>query len=62
MGTRSKATAEKRRKEIARKEKQRLKFERRAERRALASVEQTTDPNQPVLIEDAAVRGAERCS
>jgi hypothetical protein len=33
MARRSKATAEKRRKEMARKEKQRAKFERRAQRK-----------------------------
>lgn len=37
MSTRSKASAEKRRKEIARKEKRRLKLERRLERRAQSS-------------------------
>jgi hypothetical protein len=41
MSTRSKATAEKRRKEMARKEKQRLKAERRLQRK----LERAQDPS-----------------
>ena len=53
MATRSKSTAEKRRKEMARKEKQRLKAERRAQRKL--DLEQgivPADDQLEVLTED----------
>ena len=48
MATRSKTTFRKRQKEIARKEKQRLKAEKRAQRK-LAPANPAEDPQQDVL-------------